>query len=179
MNFDIAFSSRRSNVVARNGLVATSQPLAAQAGLDILRTGGNALDAAIATIASLCVLEPNMTGIGGDAFALIWSAKEKKLYGLNASGPAPAALSADEVRAQGHTEFPALGGLAVTVPGSLRGWEMALAKFGSRGLDTLLERAIHYARDGFPVSEIIAGQWARSVEKMSQHPDSKRVWSQR
>lgn len=176
MNFDIAFPSRRSNVIARNGLVATSQPLAAQAGVDILRQGSNALDAAIATVAALCVLEPCSTGIGGDAFALIWSAADKKLYGLNASGPAPAALSADYIRAQGHTEFPALGGLAVTVPGSLRGWQLALDKFGTQDLATLLKPAIHYARDGYAVSERIAKQWSRSVEKMSAHPDSKRVW---
>lgn len=176
MNFDISFPSRRSNVIARNGLVATSQPLAAQAGLDILREGGNAVDAAIATVAALCVLEPCSTGIGGDAFALIWSAKEKKLYGLNASGPAPAALTADYVREQGHTEYPALGGLAVTVPGSLRGWELALNKFGSRNLGTLLKSAIHYAKDGYAVSERIAKQWSRSEEKMSAQADSKRVW---
>ena len=176
MNFDISFPSRRSNVIARNGLVATSQPLAAQAGLDVLRTGGNALDAAIATVAALCVLEPCSTGIGGDAFALIWSAADKKLYGLNASGPAPARLTADYVRAQGYTAYPEFGGLPVTVPGSLRGWELALEKFGTRGLDTLLKPAIHYARDGYAVSERIASQWAHSEKKMGAHPDSKRVW---
>ena len=113
LNFDINFPSRRSNVIAHNGLVATSQPLAAQAGLDVLKTGGNALDAAIATAATLCVVEPCSTGIGGDAFALIWSARDQKLYGLNASGPAPAALSADHVRGLGHKSYPLLGGLAV------------------------------------------------------------------
>ncbi|MCA9967078.1 MAG: gamma-glutamyltransferase [Anaerolineales bacterium] len=111
-----AFPSRRSNIIARNGAVATSQPLAAQAGLDILKAGGNALDAAIATVATLCVVEPCSTGIGGDAFALIWSAKDKRLYGLNASGPAPMALTSELVRSQGHDTFPALGGLPVTVP---------------------------------------------------------------
>ena len=176
MDFTTSFPSRRSNIIARNGMVATSQPLAAQAGLDVLKAGGNALDAAVATVATLCVVEPCSTGIGGDAFALIWSAKEQKLYGLNASGPAPAKLTADAVRGLGHTEFPALGGLAVTVPGSLRGWELALAQFGTMGLDTLLGRAIGYARDGYPVSERIAKAWAVSQEKMSQHEDSRRVW---
>ena len=95
MNFEqFNFPSRRSNVIGFNGLVATSQPLAAQVGLDVLKAGGNAIDAAIATVATLCVVEPCSTGIGGDAFALIWSARDKKLYGLNASGPAPEALTA-------------------------------------------------------------------------------------
>ncbi|MCP5096762.1 MAG: gamma-glutamyltransferase [Chloroflexi bacterium] len=170
------FNSRRSAVIGFNGLVATSQPLAAQAGLDVLKAGGNAIDAAIATVASLCVVEPCSTGIGGDAFALIWKANEGKLYGLNASGPAPAGLTADYVRSLGHETFPTLGALAVTVPGSLRGWQLALERFGSIGLDTLLQRAIHYAESGYPVSQRIANAWSRSTEKMSQHPDSKRVW---
>ena len=177
MNFEsFTFPGRRSNVIGRNGVVATSQPLAAQWGLNILQMGGNAVDAAIATAAALCVVEPTSTGIGGDAFALIWLADEGKLYGLNASGPAPAGLTAGQVRDQGHETFPALGGLPVTVPGSLRGWQMALERFGTLGLDTLLSRPITYARDGFPVSQRIARAWARSAEKMSAHPDSKRVW---
>jgi gamma-glutamyltranspeptidase/glutathione hydrolase len=177
MNFeDFSFASRRSNIVAQNGLVATSQPLAAQAGLDVLKAGGNAVDAAIATVATLCVVEPCSTGIGGDAFALIWMAKERKLYGLNASGPAPQQLTADFVRNQGHTTFPTQGGLAVTVPGSLRGWQLALERFGTLGLDRLLQQPIAYARDGFPVSQRIARSWQRSTEKLSRLPNSKRVW---
>jgi gamma-glutamyltranspeptidase/glutathione hydrolase len=170
------FPGRRSNVIAHQGMVATSQPLAAQAGLAILQQGGNAIDAAVATVATLCVVEPTSTGIGGDAFALIWIERERRLYGLNASGPAPAALTADFVRSQGHQEFPALGPLPVTVPGSLRGWQLALERFGTLGLDTLLARPIHYARDGFPVSQRIGRAWGHSTEKMSQHPDSRRVW---
>lgn len=170
------YPSRRSNIVANHGLVATSQPLAAQAGLAILQAGGNALDAAIATVATLCVVEPCSTGIGGDAFALIWRADEQKLYGLNASGPAPAALTADLVRSQGHETYPTSGGLSVTVPGSLRGWETAVARLGTMGLDTLLHQAIDYAQNGFPVSQRIARSWQRSAEKMSRHPDSRRVW---
>lgn len=171
-----AFPSRRSNVVARQGMVATSQPLAAQAGLAVLQAGGNAVDAAIATVATLCVVEPTSTGIGGDAFALIWMADEQKLYGLNGSGPAPAGLTADYVRSLGHRHIPTLGGLAVTVPGSLRAWQLALERFGTMGLDRLLSRPIAYARHGFPVSEYIAHNWNLSTAKMSQHPDSARVW---
>ena len=173
---NFSFASRRSNIVADNGLVATSQPLAAQAGLNVLKAGGNAVDAAIATVATLCVVEPCSTGIGGDAFALIWMADEGKLYGLNASGPAPLGLTAESVRRQGHTTFPNIGGLAVTVPGSLRGWQLALERFGSMGLDTLLQQPIAYARDGFPVSQRIAASWERSTEKLSRLADSKRVW---
>ena len=170
------FCSRRSNIVAFNGLVATSQPLAAQAGLDILKSGGNAVDAAIATVATLCVLEPCSTGIGGDAFALIWKEDEQKLYGLNASGPAPMGLTAVSLRDQGHTTFPPLGGTAVTVPGSVRGWQLALEQFGTMGLDTLLNQPIQYAQNGYPVSQRIARAWQRSTNMLSQHPDSKRVW---
>ncbi len=177
MEFErFSFPSRRSNVIARNGLVATSQPLAVQAGLDVLQKGGNAVDAAIATVATLCVVEPTSTGIGGDAFALIWWAKDGRLYGINGSGPAPQSLTADLVRSKGYDKMPTLGALTVTVPGSLRAWEQALSRFGTIGLDTLLSRPITYARHGFPVSQRIARAWARSTEKMSQHPDSKRVW---
>lgn len=170
------FPSRRSNLIARYAAIATSQPLAAQAGLEILQAGGNAIDAAIAAIATLCVVEPCSTGIGGDAFALIWSAKEQRLYGLNASGPAPSGLTADWVRGQGYEKMPALGPIPVTVPGAIRGWQLALEKFGIFGLDRLLARAIDYARYGFPVSQRIAGSWQNSTAKMSQHPDSQRVW---
>lgn len=176
MNFSHTFPSRRSNIMGRHGMVATSQPLAVQAGLDILKGGGNALDAALAAVATLCVVEPCSTGIGGDAFALIWIEKEKTLYGLNASGPAPAVLSAAALRQQGHVDFPSSGGISVTVPGSLRGWEMAHQRFGSKPLSQLLERAIGYARNGFPVSERIAAAWGRSTEKMSRQAASKQVW---
>jgi gamma-glutamyltranspeptidase/glutathione hydrolase len=171
-----SFYSRRSNFLARNGVVATSQPLAAQAGLQILVEGGNAIDAAIATVATLCVVEPLSTGIGGDAFALIWSAADKKLYGLNASGPAPAALTAGWVRDQGHESMPALGGIPVTVPGALRGWELALERFGTRDLGQLLARPIAYAENGYAVSQLIARGWAGSTKKMSRYPNSPRVW---
>ena len=171
-----SFPSRRSNIVCNNGLVATSHPLAAQAGLDILKKGGNAIDAAIATVGTLCVVEPCSTGIGGDAFALIWIAAEEKLYGLNASGPAPMALTSELVRSQGHDKFPSLGALSVTVPGSVRGWQVALERFGTMEFDSLLNQPIMYAQKGFPVSQRIARAWAKSTEKLSVHPDSKRVW---
>jgi gamma-glutamyltranspeptidase/glutathione hydrolase len=170
------FPSKRANVIAHNGLVATSQPLAAQAGLAVLQAGGNAIDAAIATVATLCVVEPCSTGIGGDAFALIWSARDGRLYGINASGPAPAAISADTLRRRGHTVFPTHGGLSVTVPGSLRGWQSALERFGTMGLDRLLSRPIDYARNGFPVSYHIAAAWERSATLLGRLPDSRRVW---
>jgi gamma-glutamyltranspeptidase/glutathione hydrolase len=162
--------------MAMNGLVATSQPLAAQAGLQVLQAGGNAIDAAVATVATLCVVEPISTGIGGDAFALIWSAADNKLYGLNASGPAPAGLTSDWIRSQGHSSMPALGAISVTVPGSVRGWQLALERFGTWGIDRLLQQPIAYAEGGFPVSQRIARSWARSTEKMSVHADSRRVW---
>ena len=173
---NFSFPSRRAYVVARNGLVATSQPLAAQAGLAVLQSGGNAIDAAIAAVATLCVVEPCSTGIGGDAFALIWSAAEGRLVGLNASGPAPAGLTADLVRGRGHTTFPTRGGLPVTVPGALRGWQLALERFGTRGLDSLLAQPIDYATNGYPVSPGIAAAWERSTELLARLPDSRRVW---
>jgi len=172
----LAFPSRRACLVARHGVVATSQPLAAQAGLAVLQGGGNAIDAAIAAVATLCVVEPCSTGVGGDAFALIWSAADNRLYGLNASGPAPAALTADLVRGRGYTVFPARGGLPVTIPGAVRGWQLALERFGTRGLDTLLARPLDYARNGFAVSPGIAAAWQRSTDLLGRLPDSRRVW---
>ena len=173
---DYKFTSHRAPVVARHGLVATSQPLAAQAGLSVLKAGGNAVDAAIATVATLCVVEPCSTGVGGDAFALIWSAEEERLFGLNASGPAPMGLTADLVRSRGHTTFPERGGLTVTVPGGVRGWQLALERFGTLGLDTLVAQSIDYARNGFPVSPYIAHSWAKSTTLLGRLPDSQRVW---
>ncbi len=170
------FPSRRSNTLARHGMVAASQPLAAQAGLDILKAGGNAIDAAIATAATLCVVEPCSTGIGGDAFALIWWQPDKKLYGINASGPAPAELTARWIRDKGHELMPERGALPVTVPGSLRGWQTAIERFGTMDLKRLLTSATAYAREGFPVSQLIAGAWERSTSILRQHPDSRRCW---
>lgn len=177
MEFDaFDFPSRRSAVLARSGMVATSQPLAAQVGLRILQQGGNAIDAAIATIAAMCVVEPCSTGIGGDAFALIWSAGEQRLYGINGSGPLGQGFSAESLRQHGHTSMPTHGGVSVTTPGSLRAWQAALTRFGRLGLDTILAPAIDYARHGFPVSPLIARQWAVSEKLLSRHEDARRVW---
>ncbi len=166
----------RSNVMALQGMVASSQPLAAEVGLDVLKAGGNAVDAAIATAAALCVLEPYSTGIGGDAFALIWWAESGRLFGLNASGPAPSSLSSDFLLEKGFTDMPERGPLSVTVPGSLRGWQIALNRFGTFGLDTLLNRAIDYSRCGFAVSEKISQHWQSASNFLASNPNSCRVW---
>jgi gamma-glutamyltranspeptidase/glutathione hydrolase len=162
----------RSPVLATRGMVATSQPLAAAAGLRVLQEGGNAIDAAIATAATLNVVEPMMAGIGGDLFALVYHADSQKLYGLNATGRAGALASAAKLRERGLERIPYDDILAVTVPGALDGWEMLRSRFGSRPLEDLLEPAIFYAESGFPVSEIIATDWEWSVPKLSKNPDS-------
>jgi gamma-glutamyltranspeptidase/glutathione hydrolase len=153
------FRSQRSMVLARRGMVCTSQPLASMAGLETLRQGGTAVDAAVSAAAVLGVVEPFMTGIGGDCFMLIWHAADQTLYGLNGSGRAPAALSLATLQARGLAAMPAQGLLPVTVPGAVDAWEQALHRFGRLPLGTVLAPAIHYAREGYPVSEIIASQW--------------------
>ena len=162
----------RSPVLATRGMVATSQPLAAAAGLRVLQDGGNAVDAAIATAATLNVVEPMMAGIGGDLFALVYHADSQKLYGLNATGRAGSLASAQKLRERGLERVPYDDILAVTVPGALEGWEMLRSRFGSRPLAELLEPAIYYAESGFPVSEIIATDWVSSVPKLARNPDS-------
>ncbi|MGE3807830.1 MAG: gamma-glutamyltransferase, partial [Gemmataceae bacterium] len=147
----------RSVVMAPSGMVATSQPLAAQAGLDILRKGGNAIDAAIATNAVLCVVEPMSCGIGGDLFAIVWDGKEKKLHGLNASGRSPRAASRAHFAKKKLDQIPVKGPLSWSVPGCVDGWAELHKKFGKLPLDQVLEPAIRYAEHGFPVTEIIAG----------------------
>jgi gamma-glutamyltranspeptidase/glutathione hydrolase len=116
------FDSRRSTVLAKNGMVATSQPLAAQAGLQVLIQGGNAIDAAVAAAATLNVVEPESTGVGGDMFALIWKADEKRVKALNGSGRAPAACSIDELKSKGYSQMPQDGAYSVSVPGTVHGW---------------------------------------------------------
>jgi len=153
------FRSQRSLALGRGSMVCTSQPLASTAALDILRQGGNAVDAAVCAAAVLGVVEPFSTGIGGDCFMLVWQAAERKLYGLNGSGRAPAALSIDVLRARGLTEMPMHGMLPVTIPGAVHAWGAALERFGSKSVGAVLQAAIAYARDGFPVTEIIAHQW--------------------
>lgn len=174
------FASRRSVVCATNGMVATSQPLAASAGLRMMLSGGNAIDAAIATAAVLNVVEPMSTGIGGDAFALVWIAREKKLYALNASGRAPAALTLEMAQKRGATrEMPSLGWLPVTVPGAVDGWATLVERFGRKKLGETLEPAIDYAENGFPVSEIIAGSWRDMQSKCSMHPATAQAYLNR
>ncbi|KEO84865.1 gamma-glutamyltransferase family protein [Tumebacillus flagellatus] len=170
MNLDALhhpYASRRMTTYARNGMVATSQPLAAQAGLEILRKGGNAIDAAIATAAALTVVEPTSNGIGGDSFALIWTKGE--LHGLNASGPAPAAISLEELRNQGHTEMPKYGFVPVTVPGAPSAWAELSAKFGKLPLTDVLAPAIEYAQRGFPLSPTLGYYWERAVKIFSEN----------
>ncbi len=145
-----------------NGMVATSQPMAVQAGLEVLKQGGNALDAAVAASATLCVTEPQSTGIGGDCFILHYEAKSQRLYGLNGSGSAPARASLEAYQAEGYQKMPVHGPHAITVPGAIHAWETALARFGTKGLDTLLQPAIDYAQNGYAVSSVVGMVWKNS-----------------
>jgi len=162
----------RSPVLATHGMVATSQPLAAVAGLRVLQEGGNAVDAAVATAATLNVVEPMMCGIGGDLFALVYWSETGELAALNATGRAGSLASAEKLRGDGLTRMPGSGMLSVTVPGALDGWAQLLSRFGTRTLADALQPAIQYAEEGFPVSEIIATSWRHSQAKLSRHPES-------
>lgn len=167
------FQSRRSAVVARNGAVATSQPLAAQAGLRILLDGGNAVDAAVGMAAALNVVEPMSTGIGGDMFALIWMSSERRVVALNGSGRAAAAANVDDVRRAGFDAIPNEGdgaAMSVSVPGTVHGWETAVDAYGSMNLGDVLTPAIEYALGGYPVSEVIAEGWQGSEAKLRHRP---------
>lgn len=166
----------RSPVLATRGMVATSQPLAAAAGLRVLQQGGNAVDAAVATAAVLNVVEPMMCGIGGDLFALVYWSETGELMGLNATGRAGALASAAKLRAKGLEHMPDDGILSVTVPGALDGWASLVERFGSRPLGELLQPAIRYAEEGFPVSDIIATSWKANETKLSRRPDSARTY---
>ena len=138
----------RSEVLAQNGMVATSHPLATQIGLDILKNGGNAIDAAIAANAALGLMEPTGCGIGGDLFAIVWDGKTKKLYGLNASGRSPKKLTLDYFEKRGLEKIPSHGPLPLSVPGALDGWFELHEKFGSKPMSEILAPAIHYAQNG-------------------------------
>ncbi len=167
------FQSRRSAVVARNGVVATSQPLAAQAGLKMLIDGGNAVDAAVAMAAALNVVEPGSTGIGGDMFALIWNQDEKRVVALNGSGRSGAAANVNDVRSAGFDAIPNEGegaAFSVSVPGAVHGWETALNSYGSMTLSDVLQPAIDYAINGYPVSEVIAKGWQGAETKLRYRP---------
>lgn len=164
----------RSEVIAPHGMVATSHPLATQIGLDILKQGGSAVDAAIAANAALGLMEPTGNGIGGDLFAIIWNEKAGKLYGLNASGRSPLGLSYDQLMAElkklDKTSIPAHGHLPISVPGTVDGWGQLHAKFGKLPLKTLLAPTVEYARKGFPVTELISYYWKRSAPTLSKQP---------
>ncbi|MHA6259024.1 gamma-glutamyltransferase family protein [Sporosarcina sp. CAU 1771] len=153
----------RHSSFAKNGMVATSQPLAAQAGIEIMRLGGNAIDAAIATAAALTVVEPTSNGIGGDAFALVWVSN--KLHGLNASGPAPDLLTIEKVKAAGHETMPVHGLTPITVPGVPAAWAELSQKFGKLSLLETLAPAIRYAEEGYPLTPILGKYWKRAYAK--------------
>jgi gamma-glutamyltranspeptidase / glutathione hydrolase len=166
----------RSVVMARNGVIATSQPLASAAGLRVLQQGGNAFDAAVTAAAVLSVVEPTMNGIGGDLFALVYDAKTKRVRALNASGRAPAAATPDEFRRRNLDAIPYRGELSVSVPGMVDGWNELLTKHGTLPLARALEPAIGYARDGFAVSEIIAYQWKDQEGTLARDPAAAAVF---
>lgn len=170
------YSIPRNATYARKGIVATSQPLAAQAGLEILKKGGNAIDAAIATAACLTVVEPTSNGIGGDAFALVWT--NGKLYGLNGSGPAPKSISIDAVKERGFNEIPTHGWIPVTVPGAPGTWAELSARFGKLPLSEVLKPAIEYASEGYPISPTLGRFWERafSIYKNKLTEDYFKHW---
>ncbi|MFC4321381.1 gamma-glutamyltransferase family protein [Litchfieldia salsa] len=156
------YTSQRMTTFSRNGMVATSQPLAAEAGLEVLKKGGNAVDAAIATAACLTVVEPTSNGIGSDAFALVWMKGE--LYGLNSSGPAPKSISIEAVKKRGYEEMPKYGWIPVTVPGAPGAWAELSRRFGKLPLIDVLRPAIDYAEKGFPISPILGRNWNKAFE---------------
>lgn len=167
----------RSEVYAAEGMVAASQPLAAQVGIDILKKGGTAVDAAIAVNAALGLMEPTSCGIGGDLFAIVWDNKEKKLYGLNASGAAPMALTLEHFKKQGLERVPYYGPLSWTVPGCVGGWFELNKKFGKLPMKTILAPAIGYAENGFPLSELIAYYWRRSVLRFKKYENFQELYA--
>lgn len=163
----------RSEAIAQNGMVATSHPLSTQAAIEVLRAGGNAIDAAIAANAMEGVVEPHVNGIGGDLFAIVWDAKTKQLYGLNASGRSPYSLTLDEFKKRGLTHIPALGPLPVSVPGCVDGWFELHKKFGSMPMERVLSHAIHYAKEGFPVHDELAQSLVRVPAVYGKFPNVK------
>lgn len=171
-----AFATR-SEVAARHGMACTSQPLATQIALDVLKAGGSAVDAAIAANAALGLMEPTGCGMGGDLFALVWDPKTKRLHGLNGSGRSPRGLTLEHFRKQGLTRIPAHGPLPVSVPGCVDGWFTLHGRFGTLPMAKLLGPAIRYAREGFPVSELIAYYWQRSLPVLGRFPNFKETFT--
>ena len=170
----------RSEVIAQNGMVASSHPLATQIGIEILKNGGNAIDAAIAVNAALGLMEPTGCGIGGDLFAIVWDPKTKKLHGLNASGPSPQSLSLDYFLDNDYEGIPFYGVLPVSVPGAVAGWFALHRKFGNLSMNQILSPAIQYAEKGFPLTELIAYYMERSVKRFikSNYPNIKETYLQ-
>jgi len=166
----------RSEVIARNGMAATSQPLATQVALDILKKGGTAIDAAIAADAVLGVVEPTGSGVGGDIFAIIWSADKGKLYGLNGSGRSPRSLKLEYFRDNGFEFIPSYGPLPVSVPGCVDGWFEMHDMFGHLPMKDVLQPAITYAREGFPVTEVIAEEMKKGTALLKEYPNIKEVY---
>jgi len=162
----------RSVTIAKHGIVATSHPLASQAGLDVLKAGGNAADAAIAANAVLGVVEPMSNGIGGNLFVIYWDAKTQKLYGLNASGRSPYKLNREVFKEKGLTQIPMSGVLSWSVPGCVSGWEALRIRFGSCPRSELLQAAITAAEGGAPVPEVIAGYWRGSQTALRATPEA-------
>lgn len=166
----------RSEVISANGMVATSQPLATQIGVDILKKGGSAVDAAIAANAALGLMEPTGNGIGGDLYAIVWDNKTQRLYGLNASGRSPQGLSLTHLKSEidklGRTDIPPYGMLPISVPGVVDGWFELHQKFGQLSMPQILQPSIDYANQGFPVSELIAYYWDLSVPRLSPQTGS-------
>ncbi|MDR2747225.1 MAG: gamma-glutamyltransferase family protein [Treponema sp.] len=160
----LPYPSRRQLIYARRGVVATSQPLAAQAALDILKAGGNAFDAIVACAAAMTVLEPCSNGLGGDAFAILWPAKEGRLLGLNSSGPAPALMNEENIRSRGYAAMPRIGPAAVTVPGIPAAWAAISARYGRFSLGETVEAAAVLAEEGYPASPLTARGWKQSFE---------------
>jgi gamma-glutamyltranspeptidase/glutathione hydrolase len=166
----------RSMVISRHGIVASEHPIASRIGVEILERGGNAVDAAVAANAAVGLLAPMANGIGGDLFAIVYEAKSGKLYGLNASGWAPAALTPDFLRAKGITNMPQSGIHSVTVPGAVDGWDKLLHRFGRKNLSFVLEPSIRYAERGFPVTEIFGAYWEASERKLRRDEQAAKLY---
>ena len=174
------YPSRRNAVYARKAMACTSIPQGAQIGLDVMKAGGSAVDAAVAMAAAMPLLEPTSNGLGSDCFALVWMEKEKKLYGLNASGAAPAALSVERVRALGFSEMPKAGWIPTLVPGAPAGWAELSRRFGTKPLPELFAPAIRSAREGVPVAVNLEPMWAEDSQRigraMAENPAPHAYW---
>ena len=167
---------RRSTVYAPRMVAATSQPLATSAALEIMRQGGNAIDGAVAAAAVLNVVEPHMTGMGGDAFSIVWLAEAGELIGIDASGRSGSGMSVEALRARGHDRVPGSGAEAVTVPGAVSGWNALVSRYGKLDLAQVLAPAIRIASEGFPVTPVIARQWAGATEKLARDEGARATY---